>query len=294
MKHTKLSSTFLFVAMLSVAADAAPALESAESIIETARLEVRYSSLQTLNRYHDGVGVTALYDQDEFGNPVIHDDSNRKNPLKAGLLSFLVPGLGQYYNGSHVGKIAGFAALEGFLWVKFAQYNSDANDQVIAFQDYADTTWSEAEYFRYLDLVYGVTIDTGAGFTHHLPDTKTQQYYEMIGKYDQFSYGWAPSEGVVDSPWTTADKYSTSPFPSDNRIFYNGMRGRANDLFADRDRMLVFTMLNHLAAGIDAALGALRHNRGLETEDDGFSISPAVTPARDFVSTPRLGVRITF
>ncbi|HSH00584.1 MAG TPA: hypothetical protein VLB27_11060, partial [candidate division Zixibacteria bacterium] len=131
-------------ALLAATASAAPSAESAADIIEAARLEVRYSSLQTLNRYHDGVGATAFYDRDEFGNPVIHDDSDRKNPLKAGLLSFLVPGLGQYYNGSHVGKIAGFAALEGFLWVKFAQYNSDANDQVIAFQDYADTTWSEA------------------------------------------------------------------------------------------------------------------------------------------------------
>ncbi|HSG99215.1 MAG TPA: hypothetical protein VLB27_04140, partial [candidate division Zixibacteria bacterium] len=102
------------------------------------------------------------------------------------------------------------------------------------------------------------------------------------------------SEGVVDSAWTTADKYSTSPFPSDNRIFYNGMRGRANDLFSDRDRMLIFTMLNHVAAGVDAALGALRHNRALKAEANGFSVSPAVTPAPDFVSTPRLGVRVTF
>ncbi len=26
--------------------------------------------------------------------------------------------------------------------------------------------------------------------THSLPSTKTQQYYEMVGKYLQFVYGW--------------------------------------------------------------------------------------------------------
>jgi len=28
------------------------------------------------------------------------------------------------------------------------------------------------------------------GFSHELPTYNTQQYYELIGKYSQFKYGW--------------------------------------------------------------------------------------------------------
>jgi hypothetical protein len=32
-------------------------------------------------------------------------------------------------------------------------------------------------------------------FSHHLDEGDTQQYYEMIGEYDQFSWGWDDYEG---------------------------------------------------------------------------------------------------
>ncbi len=66
--------------------------------------------------------------------------------------------------------------------------------------EFADAHWSKDEYTQWLIDSLGITSDTMRYFdpvkqewtylTHHLPDTKTQQYYEMIGEYDQFRWGW--------------------------------------------------------------------------------------------------------
>lgn len=73
----------------------------------------------------------------------------------------------------------------------------------------ADEHWSKEEYKQWLiDSVYYVNPNVNYEnvcdtfpywnreeqfweyFPHHLPDQKTQQYYEMIGKYEQFRWGW--------------------------------------------------------------------------------------------------------
>jgi hypothetical protein len=64
----------------------------------------------------------------------------------------------------------------------------------------ADAHWFKAGYTGWLIDSLGIASDTTLYFdplkqewiylSHHLPDTKTEQYYEMIGKYDQFRWGW--------------------------------------------------------------------------------------------------------
>ncbi|MGB8658566.1 MAG: hypothetical protein WCE90_12415 [Candidatus Zixiibacteriota bacterium] len=70
---------------------------------------------------------------------------------------------------------------------------------------FADQHWSEDLYDQWLHNFDGrdgqpIQSDTEAYwdktkqdyvyFSHHLPNSKTQQYYEMIGEYEQFSWGW--------------------------------------------------------------------------------------------------------
>jgi hypothetical protein len=66
--------------------------------------------------------------------------------------------------------------------------------------DFADSHWSRDEYTQWLIDSLAITSDTTRYFDpvrqewtylpYHLPDTKTEQYYEMIGEYDQFRWGW--------------------------------------------------------------------------------------------------------
>jgi hypothetical protein len=100
---------------------------------------------------------------------------------------------------------------------------------------------------------------TEDSLTHQLPDSKTQQYYEMIGKYDQFRGGW-------DDYWLDTTIYNTP-----HREYYNTMRGKANDLLDKAKSFIVFSMVNHIVSAFDAALAAGRHNRS-QSGDNWLSL----------------------
>jgi hypothetical protein len=97
---------------------------------------------------------------------------------------------------------------------------------------FADTTWDVEGYKSWLlDSLYTTNPDVNSQnvsdtfwywdkekqertyLSHHLPDKKTQQYYEMIGKYEQFRWGW--------------DDYSDATKSSPHRAFYMECRRKA-------------------------------------------------------------------
>ncbi|KPL04355.1 MAG: hypothetical protein AMJ73_04315 [candidate division Zixibacteria bacterium SM1_73] len=92
--------------------------------------------------------------------------------------------------------------------------DSKNKQSILECYKFADDHWSEEEYKYWLwDSVYNREIDYAivsdtfpyrdaqgnkTYHSHHLPDKKIDQYYEMIGKYDQFRFGWDdfPEEGL--------------------------------------------------------------------------------------------------
>lgn len=263
--------------------------------------DLRYGATQDLNAYlaggdyRDSYGDLGAGGDDVFGDGGdVFSENKRLSPVKAALMSLVVPGAGQWYAKSHPAKIGVFLAAEGLFWLKYKSYHDDANAQITQFEAYADEHWSEAEYWRYILEVYGVTDDTNLNeFTHHLPDTKTQQYYEMIGKYNQFSYGWAQPDSI--QPYSPLDhRYDNAVFASSYRPIYNAMRGRANDLFSDRDRMLAFIAVNHIVSAIDAALAAKRYNREQDPMPNRLSVTPTVRPGENWSIVPYLDVTLRF
>jgi hypothetical protein len=99
---------------------------------------------------------------------------------------------------------------------------------------FADEHWSRDDYKAWLydslynkhpdqNIPYELVSDTfpywdknehkWAYLSHHLPDNKTEQYYEMIGKYEQFRWGW--------------EDYSDDTHSSPHRDFYMECRRKA-------------------------------------------------------------------
>jgi hypothetical protein len=86
------------------------------------------------------------------------------------------------------------------------------------------------------------------------------EYYENIGKYNQFHTGW---QDYADSAWVE----STASGPrvhSDNRDYYLGRRTEANRLLTAARYMLSALMFNHVISGVDGIFTAARKNRKLE------------------------------
>ena len=85
--------------------------------------------------------------------------------------------------------------------------------------------------------------------SHNLPRHGEQQYYEMIGKYHQYSSGWNDFTGG-------ANKEIISP----NFEYYSGERGQANDYYNTSSTAIVGIYINHLLAAAEAVWGANRFN----------------------------------
>lgn len=218
-----------------------------------------------------------------------------KSPKKAFLYSLLIPGWGQKYAGSSTLKSVGYLLIEIGSWAGHFSFKNKGDDKTIEFKAYANDYWAEgdttgADYADPNNPVYinldentyrgWLLINTEDGvvsdeeFTETLPSTKTQQYYEMIGKYDQFRGGW-------DDYWTG----DTTQYVTSHRTTYMNIRKNANDYLDNANTLVIVSMLNHLISAFDAAISANRHNKKIA--EDTWSVT---AEAKRYSATERIPV----
>jgi len=212
----------------------------------------------------------------------------KKNPMLAGLFSLLLPGAGEFYTGNYW-KAAAFLAAEVAIVTTAIIYDKKGDDQTKVFENYADQNWSVVKYAEWLlqhrsslgvPDNYNITIDYANTslppwervnwqeinayesnisigghnpFTHKLEVHGHQQYYEMIGKYHQFSPGWSD--------------FNSSEFDYTKRSFffdsYSDMRGKANDYYNVATKAVVVIYVNHFLSTVDAIWSAVLHNKDI-------------------------------
>ena len=176
---------------------------------------------------------------------------------RAFLYSLILPGAGQWYTGSKL-KTGLFLGLELFSWYQYINKYGDGQDLEDEYRAYADQYWNPGDYRAWLVDVKGVASDTIpyrdadslVTFTHHLPDFKTQQYYEMIGKYEQFVFGWA------DTDYNEGDSLS-----EEHRVTYLQLRDQSNSKFDAARNYAIVSIANRIISAFDAALAARRLNK---------------------------------
>lgn len=197
----------------------------------------------------------------------------QKSPVLSGVFSAIIPGAGQVYNEDW--WIAGiFLAAEVVLITTAITYENKGDEQTESFEMFADENWSVVDYAEWLAQYEGADItkivisndeslppwervdwdelnaaETGS---HNLPPHGEQQYYEVIGKYHQYSSGWNDFTGG-------SNKELISP----NFTYYAGERGTANDYYNTSSTAVVGIYINHLLSAAEAVLGANRFNNNL-------------------------------
>ena len=228
-----------------------------------------------------------LQDTVEEEKPAIEEI---KKPGRAFFLSALVPGWGQLYAGA---KTRGFVmlGLEATAVTYAIISHLSGTDKRSDYESFADQHWYAAEYIEWYQAwedwydYPNYSLDPLENhLTHTLPDEKDNDYYEMIGKYDQFVYGWDDVNGIDTTglnldPWdpTLAPRDSIvvfgeagldtvffSPFIADvqspHRIKYMDMRYEANKAFKRAKTMVGVILFNHVISAIDAARSARSYN----------------------------------
>ncbi len=206
---------------------------------------------------------------------------------KAMLFSAVIPGAGQFYNKSWLKGLA-FVGIEAGAIAINAIYTQRGKDQEDVFERYADAHWSEEEYWDSIfamcqrdqhSAVYNCRRDDLASlrrwerdhFSHFLPEEKNQTYYENIGKYDQFNFGWDDTNVELGRD-------------SANREAYTKMRKKANDQFKIATYGASAILINHVFSMFDAAYSTYRFNReqakatmGLEMQRYHDELLPALS-----------------
>ncbi len=238
-------------------------------------------------------------------------ENKGKSPMLAALFSAIVPGAGEFYS-KEWWRGALFLGIEAGLWSGYFIYENKGDDMDADMRAFGDEHWlerkywakvytdavnvgiwqgdplvleeapppgskqiSEADYNRYIKYFQQLQYSPELGYTHQLPDSKTQQYYEMIYKYQhQFGVGW--------------DDGSTAEHLSPNVITYRDMRNTSNDYYQNATTMVNLVLLNHLLSAFDAAFAAKKYNREIRLS---FRAYPQYV-GREMVST--YGLRVSW
>ncbi len=218
-----------------------------------------------LNNYTEAVTPQFMYSQE-----------NKKSPILAGVMSLLIPGSGEIYVGEYL-KAGIFLAIEAAVVTTAIVYDGKGDDKTTEFQNYADDymnpdhNWSVVKYAEWLNQYEGASIpinpdeslppwervnwddvNAAESGSHKLPPHGEQQYYELIGKYHQYSSGWNDFTGG-------GNKDQVSP----NLIYYSGMRGDANDYYSVASTAVIGIYVNHFLSALDAVWSATQFNKDL-------------------------------
>ncbi|MEN3038114.1 MAG: hypothetical protein ABDI07_03010 [Candidatus Kryptonium sp.] len=104
-----------------------------------------------------------------------------------------------------------------------------------------------------------ISIRAG-GFSHTLPSYGEQQYYELIGKYHQYSPGW----NDFDRNFVPRDVSELKP--TQKFKFYSRERGKANDFYTIASISAFVIVANHILSAVDASITAMLKNRELSSD----------------------------
>ena len=250
--------------------------ESRDVVYQTGNLRIDLFSQAFLAR-KDGNSVTP----NSSALPPLEGISGTKSPWLAAALSAAVPGSGEFYSKSYL-KSAIFFGAEVATWIVYGVYTKRGNDRTDEYEDFANVHWSVVDYALWMNQYKDCSIAVGPntnlpphqrvdwnqlnvcersiqGFSHLLPPFDTQQYYELIGKYAQYTPGWDDADPTIDYALReNLDKISP------RFGFYRDMRGDANELLDVARLAINVVVLNHVLSALDGAWSASRHNRSLQ------------------------------
>lgn len=214
----------------------------------------------------------------------------RKVPLKAAAYSAIIPGLGELYSESYW-TAATFFVAEVMLLSTSIYYEDLANKKEEEFEAIANDPvngWFVDKYAHYLidynvgselsnqlksamgssynsfnapgnrswwsllnQLERSSKFSNGQSFSHVLPAYDSQQYYELIGKYDEFSTGWHDYNLTGGTGFT----------PTKAFLDYRDLRSKANDIHNLASYLTIGVFLNHIGSAVNAALQANWYNK---------------------------------
>jgi hypothetical protein len=225
------------------------------------------------------------------------------------LLSALLPGSGEFYGGNYL-KAGIFFGMEILAWATFAYFQSKGNSKENEYMAYADQYWDVRTYARWLKnegfnensginpdepnrdiLREQIMVCERANFSHTMPEYGSQQFYELIGKYQNFQAGWT---NLAHTPTKANGPYWYETYHDPVFTDYAVERQKANDFFDYAKIGPVTAILNHILSAADAAWVISTYNSKIKVET-GFRMQNRVSPYTYHIKQiPTFNVSVNF
>jgi len=215
-----------------------------------------------------------------------------KSPYLAAGLSLAVPGAGEFYTEHYFESVAFFAA-DVAAWLLAYHYDKKGDTQTDFFQNYADAHWNVVQYALFsvrnyipqseqgnyhwlipgtegrlpwlrinwgelnrMEQAIGGTV-AGQYYSHVLPLHGDQQYYELIGKYQEFYQGWDDADSTLITYNQISQRLADGPT---NMNYYSIERGKANNYYNTASAWVAVAIVNHVVNAAYAAFTAKWYN----------------------------------
>jgi len=256
------------------------------------------------SRFHPMVTTNFVFlNQDSL--PVIPEIIKEKDslvvyPARPMLFSLILPGAGQWYNKSPKWKIGLFAGIEAASIFSRLKWRKKAEDIRLKYEIFADDNWDlETWVSNTLNTPLGNYADVHINGTHKLilvlsgslaeeygnyvsSDSlennahwvytgdvsvlRDRDFYENIGKYDQFVGGWTDCYGPANNKlWFEVEKDvgdSTEIIISTpNKEDYVGQRALSNEYLNMAKYAVSAVMFNHVISALEAVWSTQVRNR---------------------------------
>ena len=260
------------------------------------------------SRFHPVLSTSFFFlDQDSLPGAtemVEPEDSLVVYPARPMLYSLILPGAGQWYNKSPAWKIGLFAGIEAASIFSGLQWQKKAEDIRLQYEIFADQNWDlETWVFNTLNTPIGNYADVHINGTHKLilvlSGSLAEQYgnyvssdslennahwvytgevnvlrdrdfYENIGKYDQFVGGWTDCYDPSDIQYTFPQWFEVEKDVGDsteiiistpNKEDYVDQRARSNDYLNIAKFAVSAVMFNHVISALEAVWSTQIRNR---------------------------------
>tara|TARA_B100000315_G_C14595987_1_gene599347 strand:+ start:3987 stop:5330 length:1344 start_codon:yes stop_codon:yes gene_type:complete len=211
-----------------------------------------------------------------------------KYPARSLAMSLILPGTGQWYAGAKI-KSLFFIGAEIAGWTAWSIMKKNGDDKQIEFETFADEHWDFYSWWKNIvdpDPILegqfgedGEYSDVRIDGTHHLnliidgsvvpSDTlenmvfndtlnihviRDRDFYENIGKYNQFSAGWDDILGYDSTVtfWAYENSVGDTIVMTNNRDNYLDIRYHYNRYLSYATYSISAVMFNHIISAVDA------------------------------------------
>ncbi len=207
-----------------------------------------------------------------------------KNPILAMVMSFALPGWGEFYTG-HDGRGRAFMAAEGAIWIGYASFSVQERMRIDDYEEHVEIyldpsadlggTYYEdiADYIRSEGVdSYNEDIRSEARSLYPDDPAAQERYFEEHGYFGDDAWDW----GTRDRLEQYRDLRHDASVSGRNAFYMTGL-----------------AFLNRVLSGIDAAWMARQHNAGRDGSGaPRFSVAPV--PDENGLCGGRATIEFTF